>query len=81
VLLIIAGLLLILTVSVVLNGQRHKDAVAKRAARSQAFREQKDGEASRMHTAYNREHLKDLRKEVGFVESARIAHAEYKGIN
>lgn len=80
-LVIIAILLLVIAVSVVLNGQRHKDAVARRAARTQAFREQSAGEASRLHTVYNREHLKALRKEVGFVESARIAHAEYKGTN
>lgn len=79
--LIIIVLLAVLVVSVVLNGGRHKAAVARRAARTQAFREQSAGEASRLHTAYNREHLKALRKEVGFVESAKIAHAEYKGIN
>jgi hypothetical protein len=78
---IIVLLLMIIAASVVLNGGRHKAAVTRRAARSRAFREQKAGEASRMHTAYNRKHLKTLRKEVGFVESAKIAHAEYKGTN
>jgi hypothetical protein len=78
---IITILLMVLVVVVVLNSPRHHAAVAKRSARRHDFQVRRAGEKNRLHTAYNREHVKELRREHGFVEASRIARAEFKGTN
>jgi flagellar biosynthesis/type III secretory pathway M-ring protein FliF/YscJ len=78
---IIILLLFIIVVSVIRNGSHHKAAVARRAARKQEFRDRTERENDRLHTVYNRDSIRELNKEVGFVEAARRRHAEFKGTN
>jgi hypothetical protein len=59
---IILLLLLIIAVSVVRNGHRHREAVAKRAARRKEFQTQQALRAGRIHTVYDRARVKKLRK-------------------
>jgi hypothetical protein len=61
------------------NSARHQAAMAMRAVRAQEFREQVADENSRLHTVYNREHIRQLRKEHGFLGASRIAHEQLKG--
>jgi hypothetical protein len=76
---IILLLLLIIAVSVIRNGHRHREAVAKRAARRKEFQTQQALRAGRIHTVYDRDRVKKLRKEVGWHKAARILHDEYTG--